>query len=78
MARFQAFTPTQAVVVAAVCELQGAATGTAVAATTGPGIVATELLSQGAVVRSLPSARHPAHANGPADPVCRGQPARLC
>ncbi len=49
----RAFTPTQAVLVAAICELLGALTGTAVALTIGRGIVAPELLSQGAVVAAL-------------------------
>ncbi len=47
------FTPLQAVVVAAVFELLGALTGTAVALTIGRGIVAPEVLSQGAVVAAL-------------------------
>lgn len=49
----RAFTPTQAVVVGAVFELLGALTGTAVALTIGRGIVATEVLTQGAVVAAL-------------------------
>lgn len=49
----RAFTPVQAVVIAAVCELLGALTGTAVALTIGRGIVAPELLTQGAVVAAL-------------------------
>ena len=49
----RAFTPTQAVLVAAVFELLGALTGTAVALTIGRGIVAPEVLTQGAVVAAL-------------------------
>src|SRR5688572_234606 len=49
----RAFTPTQAVVVGALFELLGALTGTAVALTIGRGIVATEVLTQGAVVAAL-------------------------
>ena len=49
----RAFTPLQAVIVAAVCELLGALTGTAVALTIGRGIVAPALLTQGAVVAAL-------------------------
>lgn len=49
----RAFTPTQAVIVGAVFELLGALTGTAVALTIGRGIVATELLTQTAVVAAL-------------------------
>jgi inorganic phosphate transporter, PiT family len=49
----RAFTPVQAVLVGAVFELLGALTGTAVALTIGRGIVAPEVLSQGAVVAAL-------------------------
>jgi PiT family inorganic phosphate transporter len=49
----RAFTPLQAVLVAAVFELLGALTGTAVALTIGTGIVDTRVLSQGAVVAAL-------------------------
>src|ERR687895_871157 len=49
----RAFTPAQAVLVAAVCELLGALTGTAVALTIGRGIVTPEVLTQGAVVAAL-------------------------
>ena len=49
----RAFTPLQAVIVGAVFELLGALTGTAVALTIGRGIVATEVLTQGAVVAAL-------------------------
>ena len=49
----RAFTPGQAVLVAAVCELLGALTGTAVAATIGRGIVQPQFLTQGAVVAAL-------------------------
>jgi PiT family inorganic phosphate transporter len=49
----RAFTPLQAVLVGAVFELLGALTGTAVALTIGRGIVAPEVLSQGAVVAAL-------------------------
>ena len=49
----RAFTPLQAVLIAAVCELLRALTGTAVALTIGRGIVAPELLTQGAVVAAL-------------------------
>ncbi|MEK7860580.1 MAG: inorganic phosphate transporter, partial [Chloroflexota bacterium] len=49
----RAFTPRQAVLVAAVFELLGALTGTAVALTIGRGIVPTELLTQTAVISAL-------------------------
>ena len=49
----RAFTPTQAVIVAAVFELLGALTGTAVALTIGRDIVPSELLTQSAVVAAL-------------------------
>src|SRR5688500_10399996 len=49
----RAFTPVQAVVVAGVFEMLGALTGTAVALTIGRGIVAPEVLTQGAVVAAL-------------------------
>jgi PiT family inorganic phosphate transporter len=49
----RAFSPLQAVLVAAVCELLGALTGTAVALTIGRGIVAPHVLTQGAVVAAL-------------------------
>jgi PiT family inorganic phosphate transporter len=49
----RAFSPLQAVFVAAVFELLGALTGTAVALTIGKGIVRPEVLSQGAVVAAL-------------------------
>ena len=49
----RAFTPTQAVVVAAVFELLGALTGTAVALTIGSGIVRSEILDQGAVIAAV-------------------------
>jgi PiT family inorganic phosphate transporter len=49
----RAFTPAQAVLVAAIFELLGALTGTAVALTIGRGIVAPEVLTQGAVVAAL-------------------------
>lgn len=49
----RAFSPRQAVLVAAVFELLGALTGTAVALTIGRGIVPTELLTQTAVISAL-------------------------
>lgn len=49
----RAFSPRQAVVVAAVFELLGALTGTAVALTIGRGLVPPELLTQGAVIAAL-------------------------
>lgn len=49
----RAFTPTQAVFVAAVFELLGALTGTAVALTIGRGLVPPEALTQSAVVAAL-------------------------
>ncbi len=49
----RAFSPVQAVLVAAVFEVLGALTGTAVATTIGRGIVSPEVLSQGAVVAAL-------------------------
>jgi PiT family inorganic phosphate transporter len=49
----RAFTPTQAVIVAAVFELLGALTGTAVALTIGRDIVPATLLTQSAVVSAL-------------------------
>ncbi|MGH2451815.1 MAG: inorganic phosphate transporter [Candidatus Limnocylindria bacterium] len=49
----RAFSPRQAVLVAAVFELLGALTGTAVALTVGRGIVPPELLTQGAVIAAL-------------------------
>ena len=49
----RAFTPLQAVVVAAVCEILGALTGTAVALTIGKGIVPPELITQSAVAAAL-------------------------
>lgn len=49
----RAFTPLQAVLVAAVFELVGALTGTAVALTIGKGIVLPEVLTQAAVVAAL-------------------------
>ena len=49
----RAFTPGQAVLVAAVFELLGALTGTAVALTIGVGIVQAELLDQGAVIAAV-------------------------
>lgn len=49
----RAFTPTQAVLVAAVFELLGALTGTAVALTIGVGIVQPEVLGQGAVIAAV-------------------------
>ncbi|HEV2124079.1 MAG TPA: inorganic phosphate transporter [Chloroflexota bacterium] len=49
----RAFSPTQAVIVAGVFEMLGALTGTAVALTIGRGIVAPEVLTQGAVVSAL-------------------------
>lgn len=49
----RAFSPVQAVVVAAVFEVVGALTGTAVATTIGKGIVPPEVLTQGAVVAAL-------------------------
>jgi PiT family inorganic phosphate transporter len=52
----RAFTPTQAVVVAAVFELLGALTGTAVALTIGVGIVHAELLNQTAVIAAVAGA----------------------
>ncbi len=52
----RAFSPTQAVLVAAVFELLGALTGTAVALTIGTGIVRAELLTQGAVVAAVAGA----------------------
>jgi inorganic phosphate transporter, PiT family len=52
----RAFTPGQAVLVAAVFELLGALTGTAVALTIGTGVVDTDALTQGAVVAALAGA----------------------
>ena len=52
----RAFSPGQAVVVAAVFELLGALTGTAVALTIGTGVVRTEFLTQGAVVAAVAGA----------------------
>jgi PiT family inorganic phosphate transporter len=52
----RAFSPRQAVVVAAVFELLGALTGTAVALTIGVGIVRAELLDQSAVIAALAGA----------------------
>jgi len=52
----RAFTPGQAVAVAAVFEVLGALTGTAVALTIGTGVVRTEFLTQGAVVAALAGA----------------------
>ena len=49
----RAFTPLQAVVVAAVCEILGALTGTAVALTIGKGIISPELVTQSAVAAAL-------------------------
>lgn len=49
----RAFRPWQAVLVAAIFELLGALSGTAVALTIGRGIVPPELLTQGAVVAAL-------------------------
>ena len=49
----RAFSPGQAVLVAAVFELLGALTGTAVALTIGVGIVQAELLDQGAVIAAV-------------------------
>lgn len=49
----RAFRPGQAVIVAAVLELGGALTGTAVALTIGKGIIAPELLTQPAVAAAL-------------------------
>jgi inorganic phosphate transporter, PiT family len=49
----RAFSPTQAVIVAAFFELLGALTGTAVALTIGIGILRAELLDQGAVVAAV-------------------------
>lgn len=49
----RALTPTQAVLVAAVFEMLGALTGTAVALTIGTGIVRAELLTQGAVIAAV-------------------------
>jgi PiT family inorganic phosphate transporter len=49
----RAFSPTQAVFVAAIFEALGALTGTAVALTIGQGIVPPEVLSQGAVVAAV-------------------------
>jgi PiT family inorganic phosphate transporter len=49
----RAFSPGQAVLVAALFELLGALTGTAVAVTIGRGIVAPHVLTQGAVVAAL-------------------------
>lgn len=49
----RAFSPLQAVLVAAVFELLGALSGTAVALTIGKGIVAPGVLTQGAVVAAL-------------------------
>jgi inorganic phosphate transporter, PiT family len=52
----RAFTPGQAVLVAAVFEVLGALTGTAVALTIGTGVVETRFLTQGAVVAALAGA----------------------
>jgi len=52
----RAFSPGQAVLVAAVFEMLGALTGTAVALTIGTGVVHTEFLTQGAVVAALAGA----------------------
>jgi PiT family inorganic phosphate transporter len=52
----RAFSPGQAVLVAAVFEMLGALTGTAVALTIGTGVVRTEFLTQGAVVAALAGA----------------------
>jgi inorganic phosphate transporter, PiT family len=52
----RAFTPGQAVLVAAVFEVLGALTGTAVALTIGTGVVDTRYLTQGAVVAALAGA----------------------
>ena len=52
----RAFTPLQAVSVAAVFEVLGALTGTAVALTIGTGVVRTEHLTQGAVVAAIAGA----------------------
>jgi inorganic phosphate transporter, PiT family len=52
----RAFTPLQAVLVAALFELLGALTGTAVALTIGTGIVRPEVLTQGAVVAAVAGA----------------------
>jgi PiT family inorganic phosphate transporter len=49
----RAFSPGQAVLVAVVCELLGALTGTAVALTIGQGIVSPHVLTQGAVIAAL-------------------------
>lgn len=49
----RAFTPSQAVLVAALFEMLGALTGTAVALTIGKGIVQTEFLTQSAVVAAV-------------------------
>jgi PiT family inorganic phosphate transporter len=49
----RAFTPTQAVLVAAVFELAGALTGTAVALTIGKDLIPPELLTQTAVIAAL-------------------------
>lgn len=49
----RAFTPLQAVFVAAIFELLGALTGTAVALTIGTGLVDSELLTQTAVIAAL-------------------------
>ena len=49
----RAFTPSQAVLVAALFEMLGALTGTAVALTIGTGIVRAEILTQGAVVAAV-------------------------
>lgn len=49
----RAFSPSQAVLVAALFELLGALTGTAVALTIGTGIVETEFLTQSAVVSAV-------------------------
>jgi len=49
----RAFTPLQAVLVAATCEILGALTGTAVALTIGTGIVPPELITQSAVASAL-------------------------
>ena len=52
----RAFSPGQAVAVAAVFELLGALAGTAVALTIGTGVVRAELLTQGAVVAAVAGA----------------------
>jgi PiT family inorganic phosphate transporter len=52
----RAFSPGQAVLVAAVFEILGALTGTAVALTIGTGVVDTRFLTQGAVVAALAGA----------------------